>query len=83
MNGIMFGLEELEAGDKNDAKSQKEALSLLKESSDYLRYTHIVMKQAYSSSEDNRSFYKTKLNIKSYLLKKKYNSPGIQALQTL
>ncbi|MDR2831775.1 MAG: hypothetical protein LBV62_02585 [Rickettsiales bacterium] len=71
MNGIMFGLEEFEAGDENDADAQKEALSLLKESSDDLIYKHKVMKQAYSSSADNLSFGQTKLNIKKYLLKKK------------
>lgn len=64
MNGIMFGLEELEVIDK-------EALSFLKESSDDLIYKHKVMKQAYSSSMDNYSFDKTKSNIENYLLKKK------------
>ncbi len=71
MNGIMFGLEELEVIDKNDADAQKEALSLLKESSDNLIYKHKVMKQAYSSSADNYSFDQTKSNIENYLLKKK------------
>ncbi|XHD31086.1 hypothetical protein NOX90_06475 [Wolbachia endosymbiont of Anurida maritima] len=71
MNGIMFGLEELEVIDKNDADTQKEALSLLKESSDDLIYKHKVMKQAYSSSVDNYSFDQTKSNIENYLLKKK------------
>ncbi|MGL9759368.1 MAG: hypothetical protein ACR5LA_11715 [Wolbachia sp.] len=68
MNGIMFGLEEI---DKNDADVQKEALSLLKEGSDDLVYKHKVMKQAYSSSADNYSFDRTKSNIENYLLKKK------------
>ncbi|WP_265026043.1 MULTISPECIES: hypothetical protein [unclassified Wolbachia] len=71
MNGIMFGLEELEVIDKNDADAQKEALSLLKESSDDLIYKYKVMKQAYSSSMDNYSFDQTKSNIENYLLKKK------------
>ncbi len=70
MNGIMFALEELEAGGKNDAGAWKEALSLLRESSDDLMYKHKVMKQAYSSSADNRSFDRTKLNTENYLLKK-------------
>lgn len=70
MNGIMFGLEEFDENDyDNDA--QNDALSLLKESSYYLIYQHNVMKQAYSSSADNRSFDQTKSNIKNYLLKKK------------
>ncbi|WP_244953453.1 hypothetical protein [Wolbachia pipientis] len=71
MNGIMFSLEELGVIDKNDAEIQKEALSLLKESSDDLVYKHKVMKQAYSSSADNYSFDQTKSNIENYLLKKK------------
>lgn len=71
MNGIMFSLEELGVIAKNDADIQKEALSLLKESSDDLIYKHKVMKQAYSSSADNYSFYQTKSNIENYLLKKK------------
>ncbi|OWZ25552.1 hypothetical protein [Wolbachia endosymbiont of Wuchereria bancrofti] len=71
MNGIMFGLEELEAGNQNDASTHREGLLLLKESSDDLIYKHKVMKQAYSSSADNRSFSQTKLNIENYLLKKK------------
>ncbi|MGL9689049.1 MAG: hypothetical protein ACR5K6_04855 [Wolbachia sp.] len=70
MNGIMFALEELEAGGKNDAGACKEALSLLRESSDDLMHKYKVMKQAYSSSADNRSFDLTKLNIENYLLKK-------------
>ncbi|MEY2393333.1 histidine phosphotransferase family protein [Wolbachia endosymbiont of Tettigetta isshikii] len=71
MNGIMFTLEELEASDKNDSGSWKEALSLLMESSNDLMHKYKVMKQAYSSSADNRSFDRTKLNIENYLLKKK------------
>ncbi|RDD34464.1 hypothetical protein Wcon_01453 [Wolbachia endosymbiont of Cylisticus convexus] len=71
MNGIMFGLEELEVVDENNANIQKGALSLLKESSDDLIYKYKVMKQAYSSSSDNCSFDKTKSNIENYLLKKK------------
>lgn len=72
MNGITFGVEELEVIDKNDADAQKEALLFLKESSDDLIrvYKHKVMKQAYSSSMDNYSFDKTKSNIENYLLKK-------------
>lgn len=69
MNGITFGVEELEVIDKNDADAQKEALLFLK-SSDDLIYKHKVMKQAYSSSMDNYSFDKTKSNIENYLLKK-------------
>ncbi|NSX83133.1 hypothetical protein GOM44_01260 [Wolbachia endosymbiont of Atemnus politus] len=71
MNGIMFALEEFEAGDENDNNARKEVLSLLRESSDDLIHKHKVMKQAYSSSADNRSFDQTKLNIENYLLKKK------------
>jgi hypothetical protein len=83
MNGIMFGLEEFETGDESDLNAHKEALSLLKESSDDLIYKHKVMKQAYSVSGDNSSFDKTKSNIENYLLKKKYNSNGIQMLHIL
>uniref|UniRef100_A0A8R1XNH4 Methionine--tRNA ligase, mitochondrial n=1 Tax=Onchocerca volvulus TaxID=6282 RepID=A0A8R1XNH4_ONCVO len=50
MNGIMFGLEEFEEYNKNNDIACKEALSLLKESSDDLINKHKVMKQAYSSS---------------------------------
>ncbi|MDM8335346.1 hypothetical protein [Wolbachia pipientis] len=71
MNGIMFGLEELEAVDENNTNNWKEALSLLKESSEDLIHKHKVMRQAYSSSVDNCSFNQTKLNIENYLLKKK------------
>lgn len=73
MTGIMFSLEELETGDGSDFKAQKEALSLLKESSNSLICTHKIMQQAYSSSADNHSFDQTKSNIKNFLLKKKYN----------
>ncbi|WP_341808251.1 hypothetical protein [Wolbachia endosymbiont (group E) of Neria commutata] len=78
MNGIIFGLEEFETGDEDDADAQKDALSLLKESFDDLMSKYKVMKQAYSSSADNSSFGQTKSNIENYLLKKKYNSHGIQ-----
>ncbi len=71
MNGIMFGLEEFEECNKNNDTACKEALSLLKESSDDLINKHKVMKQAYSSSADNYNFGQTKSNIESYLLKKK------------
>ncbi|QKX02685.1 hypothetical protein GOY07_00195 [Wolbachia endosymbiont of Litomosoides sigmodontis] len=71
MNGIMCGLEELEVVHQNGTNVCKEALLLLRESSDDLIYKHKVMKQAYSSSADNHSFNQTKLNIANYLLKKK------------
>ncbi|APR98769.1 hypothetical protein [Wolbachia endosymbiont of Folsomia candida] len=70
MSGIMSSVEEFETGDKNDADAQKDAFSLLKESSDDLMSKHKVMKQAYSSSGDNSSFDLTKSNIKNYLKKK-------------
>ncbi|VIP00013.1 DNA mismatch repair protein mutS, putative [Brugia malayi] len=54
-----------------DASTHREALLLLKESSNDLIYKHKVMKQAFSSSADNRSFSQSKLNIENYLLKKK------------
>ncbi|MBV0899493.1 MAG: hypothetical protein KTV77_01835 [Wolbachia endosymbiont of Fragariocoptes setiger] len=65
MNGIMFGLEELETGDQN------EALSLIKESFNDLLTKYKVIKQAYSVSGHNLSFTQTKMNINDYLLKKK------------
>ncbi|NUY39662.1 hypothetical protein GO684_03210 [Wolbachia endosymbiont of Litomosoides brasiliensis] len=71
MNGIMFGLEELEVVHQNGADVCRKALLLLKESSNDLIYKHKVMKQAYSSSADNHSFNQTKSNIENYLLKKK------------
>ncbi|WCR57931.1 hypothetical protein [Wolbachia endosymbiont of Ctenocephalides felis wCfeJ] len=71
MNGITFGLEELEAHDKNDTSTHKEALSLLRESFDDLMSKHKVMKQAYSLSADNYNLNLTKSNIENYLLKKK------------
>ncbi len=65
MNGIMFGLEEFEDGD------QQEALSLIKESFNNLLAQYKVMKQAYSISDDNLNFGQTESNIHNYLLKKK------------
>lgn len=65
MNGIMFGLEEVEDGD------QKEGLSLIKEGFNDLLARYKIMKQAYSVSDNNFSFDQTKSNIESYLLKKK------------
>ncbi|QKX01467.1 hypothetical protein GOY13_00565 [Wolbachia endosymbiont of Cruorifilaria tuberocauda] len=70
MNGIIFSLEEFEECDKDDI-TYKEALLLLRESSNDLINKHKVMKQAYSSSEDNYNFCQTKSNIENYLLKKK------------
>ncbi|KLT21630.1 hypothetical protein wVul_1375 [Wolbachia endosymbiont of Armadillidium vulgare str. wVulC] len=68
MQGIVGGLEEFE---ENNPNMLKEITSLLEESSNGLIYKYKVMKQAYSSSLDNRSFDKTKSNIENYLLKKK------------
>lgn len=65
MNGIMFGLEEFEDGDK------QEALSLIKESFNHLLAQYKVMKQAYSISDDNLNFCQTESNIHNYLLNKK------------
>jgi len=65
MNGIMFGLEEFEDGD------QQEALSLIKESFNNLLAQYKVMKQAYSISDDNLNFSQSESNIHNYLLKKK------------
>ncbi|MDN5247795.1 MAG: hypothetical protein QWI36_01495 [Wolbachia endosymbiont of Tyrophagus putrescentiae] len=65
MGGIMFGLEELEFG------NQEEALSLIKESFNDLLAKYKLMRQAYSISDDNLSFEQTKSNIENYLLKRK------------
>ncbi|MDG7056326.1 MAG: hypothetical protein LKM44_02440 [Wolbachia endosymbiont of Meromenopon meropis] len=71
MNGIFFALEELEENNKNDNNSFRKTLLLLRESVDDLMHKHKVMKQAYSSSLDNDSLGKSKLNIENFLLKKK------------
>ncbi|WP_253299853.1 hypothetical protein [Wolbachia endosymbiont of Chironomus riparius] len=65
MNSIVFGLEECKVGD------QKAGISLIQKGFDHLFVKYKVMKQAYSASGDNLSFYKTKSNIENYLLKKK------------
>ncbi|VIP00307.1 Uncharacterized protein BM_BM17200 [Brugia malayi] len=60
--GVYDGLSIAQAGvaDESygtlDASTHREALLLLKESSNDLIYKHKVMKQAFSSSADNRSF---------------------------
>ncbi|WP_333023244.1 hypothetical protein [Wolbachia endosymbiont of Pentidionis agamae] len=74
ISGLIFGFEELKASDQNN--TQKEVISLLEEIFNDLINKHRIMRQAYAYSESNLSFEKTKLNIESHLLKKKFRLSG-------